>query len=497
MRTLVAEPKGARQSAAPRLETGLNHRAEASRATTDAGGDFAARGGARFHFDFSRIPVSRPAIQCKLAVSAPGDFFEREADAAADRVMRMEASASIGSAPPIIQRKCENCAEKEEKQALEGREDESLDTQRTTILRKTAPFLPAAPAPVTSRRLAASRTGGAPLAPTTRARMENSFGHDFSRVRVHHDAEAGAMSRQISALAFTHGSHIYFQEDMYHPDISAGKRLLAHELTHVIQQGQAPQQSQGRDYSGAGEPGRTSSPVLQRTATWGGATVHETNNLADVFLSGANVGATLQQLNGTALGSTADARGAIVSPTLSSASATSGGVNTQVAAVPTNTGNSDETVLGSGPWTRVAPKATVGAAFPALTACTGADPSTFRAKGRPSDAAMKTSNRRHEDHHVADHHAVFDATVGAWDIKLAAAVAAGTVFSGPTEADAVAALHAAMGGTPNQIADALFNNRIAAARAFHATAAGGNVTSENPASNADCTTSEVTSFNPS
>jgi hypothetical protein len=495
LQTFVSRPKAAPQSVAPRLETAPIHGAEASRATTDAGRDFAAPGEPRLRHDFSRISVSGPAIQCKLAVSSPGDSFEREADVVADRVMRMEASPSIGAAPPMIHRKCSNC--EEEKQALEGREDESLDTQRTTIFRKAAPFLSAAPAPVTSQRLAASRTGGAPLAPATRARMENSFGHDFSRVRIHYDAEAGAMSRQISALAFTHGSHIYFQEGGYHPDTSDGKRLLAHELTHVIQQGEAPRQSQGGDRSGDREPGRTSSSVLQRTATWGGAAVHETNNLVDVFLSGAVVGITVQQLNGTALGSTAGARGALVSPTLAFASAASGGVNAKVASVPTNTGSSDETVLGSGPWTRVVPKATVGAAFPALTACTGAATSTFRAKGRPDDAAMKTSNRRHEDHHVADHHAVFDATVGAWDTRLAAAAAAGTAFNGPTQADAVAALHAAMGGTPNQIADALFNNRIAAAQAFHATAAGGNVTLENPTANADCTTSEVTSFNPS
>jgi hypothetical protein len=53
-----------------------------------------------------------------------------------------------------------------------------------------------------------------------------------------------------------------------------------------------------------------------------------------------------------------------------------------------------------------------------------------------------------------------------------------------------------MGGAPDQVADAMFNNRVAAAAAFHATAAGGPVTTENPTSNTDCTTSEVTSFNP-
>ena len=89
--------------------------------------------------------------------------------------------------------------------------------------------------PITDRL--ARQAQGEPLPGVTRQKMENAFGCDFSGVRVHRDAEAGEISRQLSALAFTHGTHIYFGNGMYDPSGSAGKRLLAHELTHVVQQG--------------------------------------------------------------------------------------------------------------------------------------------------------------------------------------------------------------------------------------------------------------------
>ena len=67
--------------------------------------------------------------------------------------------------------------------------------------------------------------------------MENAFGYDFSRVRIHRNDEAKVLSHQLGALAFTHGSDVYFGNNMYDPAGSSGKRLLAHELTHVVQQG--------------------------------------------------------------------------------------------------------------------------------------------------------------------------------------------------------------------------------------------------------------------
>ena len=69
--------------------------------------------------------------------------------------------------------------------------------------------------------------------------MESRFNADFSGVRVHTDASAVQMNAQISAQAFTHGNDIYFNSGKYNPDTGSGKHLLAHELTHTIQQGKS------------------------------------------------------------------------------------------------------------------------------------------------------------------------------------------------------------------------------------------------------------------
>jgi len=77
---------------------------------------------------------------------------------------------------------------------------------------------------------------GAPLEPTLRLKMEQRFGHDFSRVRVHSDYESGQSARLIDARAYTSGHHIVFAGGRFSPDTRAGECLLAHELTHVVQQ---------------------------------------------------------------------------------------------------------------------------------------------------------------------------------------------------------------------------------------------------------------------
>jgi len=73
--------------------------------------------------------------------------------------------------------------------------------------------------------------------PAIRAFMEERFGVDFSNVRIHADSEAARMARALNAEAFTYGRDIYFGEGRYRPETTKGKKLLAHELTHVVQQG--------------------------------------------------------------------------------------------------------------------------------------------------------------------------------------------------------------------------------------------------------------------
>ena len=74
------------------------------------------------------------------------------------------------------------------------------------------------------------------MAPDTKKQMEQGFGADFSNVNIHTDAEAIQMSNQLHAQAFTHGSDIYFNKGKYNTSSTGGKELLAHELTHVVQQ---------------------------------------------------------------------------------------------------------------------------------------------------------------------------------------------------------------------------------------------------------------------
>src|SRR6185436_815942 len=82
----------------------------------------------------------------------------------------------------------------------------------------------------------ALNSSGRPLDGATRAFMEQRFGHDFSNVRVHTDARAAESARSINALAYTSGRDVVFGAGQHATPTSEGKRLLAHELTHVIQQ---------------------------------------------------------------------------------------------------------------------------------------------------------------------------------------------------------------------------------------------------------------------
>ncbi|MFO7632403.1 MAG: DUF4157 domain-containing protein [Caldilinea sp.] len=80
------------------------------------------------------------------------------------------------------------------------------------------------------------QTPGRPLDRTTRREMERHFGHDFGRVQVHTGGQAAASARQVNALAYAVGPHVVFGERQYEPHTLAGRRLLAHELAHVVQQ---------------------------------------------------------------------------------------------------------------------------------------------------------------------------------------------------------------------------------------------------------------------
>ncbi|MGA7816445.1 DUF4157 domain-containing protein [Caballeronia sp.] len=86
------------------------------------------------------------------------------------------------------------------------------------------------------RSIESSRSGGQGMDHSTRTRMETAFGADFSGVRIHHDAHSDELGRSLSARAFATGHDVYFRQGEYSPGTSGGRELLAHELTHVVQQ---------------------------------------------------------------------------------------------------------------------------------------------------------------------------------------------------------------------------------------------------------------------
>ena len=159
-------------------------------------------------------------VQTKLDVGSTDDPLEKEADSMAETVMRSPDYS-------FIQRKCQEC-EKEEK------------LQKKAITAEASSALPAKGDPstskVTSRAIESSLGKGTTLDQQTNSFMCGRFRNDFSGVQIHTDSEAIQMNRDLKAKAFTTGSDIYFNQGQYQPHSDDGKRLLAHELSHVVQQ---------------------------------------------------------------------------------------------------------------------------------------------------------------------------------------------------------------------------------------------------------------------
>lgn len=171
-----------------------------------------------------------PLIQPKLAINQPGDQYEQEAYRVADQVMRREHIGPVHEGPLPIQRMCSECEEEQniQRKSSDCREDEG-------IMAKSQGGLPGTSEQF-EQELHSSRGGGQTLAPDTQNYMSQSFGRDFSQVRIHTGNKSSEMNRSIQAKAFTHGSDIYFNSGQYNPNTQDGKHLLAHELTHVVQQ---------------------------------------------------------------------------------------------------------------------------------------------------------------------------------------------------------------------------------------------------------------------
>jgi hypothetical protein len=166
---------------------------------------------------------ARPPVQAKLRVGPVDDPLEREADRVADAVVAGRPTGTIGALPPdTAQRKCAECDAEEEKpvqRKCAGCAAEERNHERSAVLAENA----------------LSR-GGEPLTAEQRAYFEPRFARDFSDVRIHADGKAAEAARTIDALAYTAGRDIAFGAGQYRPQTPEGRRLLAHELTHVVHQ---------------------------------------------------------------------------------------------------------------------------------------------------------------------------------------------------------------------------------------------------------------------
>ena len=159
--------------------------------------------------------------QSKLPISQPGDSSEREADHIAEQIIRAEQSHS--------------------------RADAEINTERLQLARLSDPSAPAALTAAPPAVHDTLRSQGESLRPETRASLEPHFGIRLANVRVHTNAEATKSADSVNAHAYTVGNHVVFGSGQYAPHTPSGRRLLAHELTHVVQQSRSGTSALQRD----------------------------------------------------------------------------------------------------------------------------------------------------------------------------------------------------------------------------------------------------------
>lgn len=186
--------------------------------------------------------LSWKSVQAKLKVGQANDRYEQEADRVSNQVLNMSNTdvaqrVEEGRVQPMsIQRMCKECIDENAKPGPGEVDDEQLQAKffNGSIQRKSQDNSGLSNA--TESKINNLRGGGKPLEPSVRQFFEPRFGHDFSQVRVHTDTNAADSAASINAKAFTLGHDLVFASGQYNPHSQEGKRLLGHELTHVIQQ---------------------------------------------------------------------------------------------------------------------------------------------------------------------------------------------------------------------------------------------------------------------
>ena len=222
------------------------------------------------HFSAQRVQTksNTPFFQRKPVIGPANDSYEQEADRVADAVVGGQKNVVQSKGISSLQRKCNAC-EEEEAQAkffttennvqrqVEEEEEEAVqpksmnsseafsqpetEEEEEEAQPKRESSLPTKASPGFYSLLNQSRNDGSHLNKNVQREMSDSIGADFSNVRIHTDNRAAEMSQSIRAKAFTIGNDVYFNKGQYNPESTSGKHLLAHELTHVVQQNSCAQ----------------------------------------------------------------------------------------------------------------------------------------------------------------------------------------------------------------------------------------------------------------
>ncbi|MEI1378398.1 DUF4157 domain-containing protein [Nostoc sp. UHCC 0926] len=211
--------------------------------------------------DISRIPLRNP--QAKLSISQPGDKYEQEADSVAQQVMQriaqpvnrqsiqpqalpegeeLQMKPMANSIRPLQRQEMPEDEEELQMKSLDNSTlqrqevpEEEEELQMKPMVQRRAEGL-MADAPDIEASINQARGGGQAMAKNIRHPMEVAFGTDFSGVKVHTDSQSDQLNRSIQARAFTTGQDVFFRQGEYNPGSRGGQELLAHELTHVVQQ---------------------------------------------------------------------------------------------------------------------------------------------------------------------------------------------------------------------------------------------------------------------
>jgi Domain of unknown function (DUF4157) len=228
--------------------------------------------------NFSRISVHRTdvtpkqAIQRKLTIGTPGDKYEQEADKVATQVVNQINAPAFGQPNQNLQRE-EMLSEDEltikpkmsqiQRSAIPG-EGEKLQ-KKPTLQLQAGDSVTAATVEL-ENSIQQARSGGQPLLGSIRKPMERAFGADFSKVRIHADSQANQLNQSIQAKAFTTGQDVFFRQGAYQPESPGGQELIAHELTHVVQQNVSMVQRQRQNMQG--QEKKENSLTLEEEQEW-------------------------------------------------------------------------------------------------------------------------------------------------------------------------------------------------------------------------------------